>query len=57
MVVYQMMLQVAINMVFHFDGASMTNAQASPYSITLLYSTTQDQVLVRSAQPSQMFSC
>ena len=29
MVQYQMLLQLAMNMVFHFDGTSLTNAQAS----------------------------
>lgn len=57
MVVYQMLLQLAMNMIFHFDGASMTHAQASPYSFFLLYLTTQDYVLVQTVQPSQMSPC
>lgn len=37
MVVYQMLLQLAINMVFHYDGSSMTNAQASPRYFSYFY--------------------
>lgn len=54
MVVYQMLLQLAINMVFHYDGASMTNAQASLHCLIHTGVASCGKVLIRYAHGSQL---
>ena len=49
MVQYQMLLQLAMNMVFHFDGTSLTNAQASSMQCSTMMRPASDVALQKSS--------